>query len=111
MAFTQTYVTVYAAEVINAFDEPIDTVLGVGSLYPETIQIVTTADSGIETVEDLAGEKVSVGAPGSGTYINAEQILEVYDMTMDDIDAQNLDFGESVGGIQDGNIEIGRAHV
>src|SRR5699024_10001122 len=104
MAFTQTDVAAYAAEGINAFDEPIDTVLGVGSLYPETIQIVTTADSGIETVEDLAGEKVSVGAPGSGTYINAEQILEVYDMTMDDIDAQNLGFGESVGGIQDGNI-------
>src|SRR5690625_1051137 len=104
MAFTQTDVAAYAAEGINAFDEPIDTVLGVGSLYPETIQIVTTADSGIETVEDLAGEKVSVGAPGSGTYINAEQILEAYDMTMDDIDAQNLDFGESVGGIQDGNI-------
>src|SRR5699024_5768770 len=99
MAFTQTDVAAYAAEGINAFDEPIDTVLGVGSLYPETIQIVTTADSGTETVED-----VSVGAPGSGTYINAEQILEVYDMTMDDIDAQNLDFGESVGGIQDGNI-------
>src|SRR5699024_1066909 len=67
-------------------------------------QIVTTADSGIETVEDLAGEKVSVGAPGSGTCINAEHILEVYDMTMDDIDAQNLYFGESVDGIQDGNI-------
>lgn len=104
MAFTQTDVAAYAAEGINAFDEPIDTVLGMGSLYPETIQIVTTQESGIKTVEDLKGEKVSVGAPGSGTYINAEQILEVYDMTMDDIDAQNLDFGESVGGIQDGNI-------
>ncbi len=104
MAFTQTDVAAYAAEGINAFDEPIDTVLGVGSLYPETIQIVTTQDSGIKTVEDLEGEKVSVGAPGSGTYINAEQILEAYDMTMDDIDAQNLDFGESVGGIKDGNI-------
>src|SRR5699024_1709442 len=41
----------------------------------------------------------------SGTYINAEQILEVHDMTMDDIDAQNLDFGESAGGIKDGNID------
>lgn len=104
MAFTQTDVAAYAAEGINAFDEPIDNVLGMGSLYPETIQIVTTESSGIETVEDLAGKKVSVGAPGSGTYINAEQILEAYDMTMDDIDAQNLDFGESVGGIKDGNI-------
>src|SRR5699024_4422265 len=87
IAFTQTDVAADAAEGINAFDEPIDTVLGLGSLYPETIQIVT------------------VGAPGSRTYINAEQILEVHDMTMDDIDAQNLDFGESAGGIKDGNID------
>ena len=105
IAFTQTDVAADAAEGINAFDEPIETVLGLGSLYPETIQIVTLADTGIETVEDLAGKKVSVGAPGSGTYINAEQILEVHDMTMDDIDAQNLDFGESAGGIKDGNID------
>src|SRR5690625_4457956 len=105
IAFTPTDVAADAAEGINAFDEPIVTVLGLGSLYPETIQIVTLADTGIETVEDLAGKKVSVAAPGSGTYINAEQILEVQDISMDDIDAQNLDFGESAGGIKDGNID------
>jgi len=105
LAFTQTDVMANAAEGVNAFDEPIEDVLAIGSLYPETIQIVTTADSGINSVEDLAGKTVSVGAPGSGTYINAEQILEVHGMTMDDIDAQNLDFGESTGGIQDGNID------
>jgi len=105
LAFVQTDVMADAASAINAFDEPVDNVLGMGSLYPETIQIVTIADSGIETVEDLAGKKVSVGAPGSGTYINAEQILEVHGMTMDDIEAQNLDFGESSGGIKDGNID------
>lgn len=106
LAFTQTDVAAYAVEGINAFDgEPVDNVLGLGSLYPETIQIVTTEKSDIKSVEDLEGKKVSVGAPGSGTYINAEQILEVHGMTMDDIDAQNLDFGESAGGIKDGNID------
>lgn len=106
LAFVQTDVMANAAEGINAFDgEPITDVLGLGSLYPETIQIVTSADSGIKSVEDLAGKTVSVGAPGSGTFINAEQILEVHGMTMDDIEAQNLDFGESTGGIQDGNID------
>jgi hypothetical protein len=106
LAFVQTDVVAFAAEGINAFEgETIDNVLAIGNLYPETIQIVTTADSGIETVEDLEGKTVSVGAPGSGTYINAEQILEIYDMTMDDINAEHLDFGESTGGIQDGNID------
>src|SRR5690625_5665878 len=96
----------HAVDGVNAFDgTPVDHVLALGSLYPETIQLVTTDKAGIESVEDLEGKTVSVGAPGSGTYINAEHILEVHGMTMDDIDAQNLDFGESTGGIQDGNID------
>ncbi|CDQ38192.1 MULTISPECIES: TAXI family TRAP transporter solute-binding subunit [Virgibacillus] len=106
LAFVQTDVVANAIEGINSFeDNPVDNVQAIGSLYPETIQIVTTKDSGITSVEDLAGKTVSVGAPGSGTYVNAEQILEVHGMSMDDIEAQNLDFGESTGGIQDGNID------
>lgn len=106
LAFVQTDVASNAIEGINSFEgNAIDNVQAIASLYPETIQIVTKADSGITSVEDLKGKTVSVGAPGSGTYVNAQQILEVHGMTMDDIDAQNLDFGESTGGIQDGNID------
>ncbi|WP_407676525.1 TAXI family TRAP transporter solute-binding subunit [Perspicuibacillus lycopersici] len=106
IGFVQTDVMAYAVEGINAFEgKPVDNVLALASLYPETIQIVTAADSDINSVEDLKGKTVSVGAPASGTYVNAEQILEVYGMTMDDIDVQNLDFDESTGGIQDGNID------
>ncbi|CDO04514.1 TRAP transporter solute receptor, TAXI family [Oceanobacillus picturae] len=106
LAFVQTDVAANAIDGVNSFDgNPVDNVSAIGSLYPETIQIVTTADSGIASVEDLAGKTVSVGAPGSGTFVNAEQILEIHGMTMDDIDQQNLDFGESTGGIQDGNID------
>ncbi|MET3698311.1 hypothetical protein SAMN05877753_108166 [Bacillus oleivorans] len=107
LAFTQTDVASNAIEGINSFEgKAIDNVLAIGSLYPETIQIVTSADSGIESVEDLKGKTVSVGAPGSGTYVNAEQILEAHGLSIeDDIEAQNLDFGESTGGIQDGTID------
>ncbi|WP_010097726.1 TAXI family TRAP transporter solute-binding subunit [Ornithinibacillus scapharcae] len=106
IAFTQTDVMANAVEGINSFKEPVDNVLAIGSLYPETIQIVTSVDSGITSVEDLAGKKVSVGAPGSGTYVNAQQILEAHGLDIEaDIQAQNLDFDESTGGIQDGNID------
>ena len=106
LAMVQTDTIAQAVEGTGAFEgEAVDNVLALGSLYPETVQIVTTADSGIESVEDLEGKTVSVGAPGSGTYYNAEQILEIHGLTVDDIDAQNLDFGESTGGIQDGNID------
>src|SRR5699024_5534968 len=106
LAMVQTDTIAQAVEGTGAFEgEAVDNVLALGSLYPETVQIVTTADSGIESVEDLEGQTVSVGAPGSGTFYNAEQILEIHGLTLDDIDAQNLDFGESTGGIQDGNID------
>ncbi|NLJ52034.1 MAG: TAXI family TRAP transporter solute-binding subunit [Alcaligenaceae bacterium] len=106
IAFTQTDVAAYAIDGINNFkDQKIEGIQALGSLYPETVQIITTEKSGIKTVNDLKGKKVSVGAPGSGTYVSAEQILEVYGLNMKDIRAQHLDFGESVGGIQDGNID------
>ncbi|MFC0524738.1 TAXI family TRAP transporter solute-binding subunit [Pontibacillus salicampi] len=106
IAFVQTDIAAYAAEGKLMFeDNQIDNVQAIGSLYPETIQIVTTKDSGIESVEDLKGKTVSIGAPGSGTRANAENILEIHGMSVDDIDAQNLDFGESTSGIQDGNID------
>ncbi len=107
LAMVQTDTVAQAVEGSGAFEgEAVENVLALGSLYPETVQIVTTADSGIESVEDLEGRSVSVGAPGSGTFYNAEQILEVHGLSIeDDIEAQNLDFGESTGGIQDGNID------
>src|SRR5690606_33917712 len=107
IALTQTDVMANAVEGTNSFEgKAVSNVLALGSLYPETIQIVTSADSGITSVEDLAGKKVSVGAPGSGTRVNAEQILAAHGLDIDnDIQAQDLDFDESTGGIQDGNID------
>lgn len=106
IAFVQTDTAFYASEGTNMFEgEVIDSVSAIGALYPETIQIVTTSGSGISSFEDLAGKSVSVGAPGSGTYINAEQLLEIHGMTMDDINAQNLDFGESQESLQSGQIQ------
>lgn len=106
IAFTQTDIASYAKEGKAMFEgNAVENVMAIGTLYPETIQIVTTAKSGIKTVEDLKGKKVSIGAPGSGTALNAEQILEVYGMTLDDIQKQDLSFDESTSGIQDGTID------
>ena len=48
---------------------------------------------------------VSVGAAGSGTRANAEQILEAYGMSFDDIKVRDLSFDDSTAGIQDGSID------
>jgi uncharacterized protein len=106
IAFSQTDIASYAVSGKLMFENnKVDNVKAIATLYPETIQIVTTKKSGITSVEDLKGKKVSVGAPGSGTNPNAEQILEVHGMTFDDIDKQDLSFDESTQGIQDGTID------
>ena len=106
IAFSQTDIAAYAIEGKEMFEgKPIDNIQAIGSIYPETVQLVTTEKSGIKSVEDLKGKSVSVGAPGSGVYINAMQLLEIHGLTKDDIKAQNLSFDESTDGIQSGNID------
>ncbi len=105
LALVQTDIASYGVEGTQMFEEKLDKVTAVGALYPETIQIVTTPDSGIESVEDLKGKVVSVGDTGSGTLENAKQILEVHGLTLEDLDAQYLPFDESTDSIQDGTID------
>ncbi|MCM3390019.1 TAXI family TRAP transporter solute-binding subunit [Ureibacillus chungkukjangi] len=106
IAFLQTDIAYYAKNGELMFEgQAVEDLVAIGGLYPETIHLVTTSKSGITSFDDLKGKKVSVGAPGSGTYANAEQLLEVHGLTMDDIQAQNLDFGESTDGLNTGQID------
>jgi TRAP transporter TAXI family solute receptor len=45
------------------------------SLYPELLTLVARADAGIARVEDLAGKRVWIGAPGSGTRALADRLI------------------------------------
>ncbi|WP_347861277.1 TAXI family TRAP transporter solute-binding subunit [Salimicrobium sp. PL1-032A] len=106
LAFTQTDIASYAKNGEVMFDESIENLQAIGTLYPETIQIVTTADTGIESVADLEGKVVSVGAVGSGTRANADNILDIHGLSIEeDIEARNLAFDDSTSGIQDGTID------
>ena len=78
-----------------------------GSAYPNAVQLVTLADSGITSLADLAGQRVSVGAPGSGTEVSTQAILEANGITYDDIDEQRLNFNETAAALRDGQIDAG----
>lgn len=82
-------------------------VLALASLYPNAVQIAAPADSGISSIQDLKGKVVSVGAPGSGTEVNAKEILEANGMSFDDFDARRLNFNETADAIRDGDIDAG----
>lgn len=108
LAFVQNDIAYYAENGTEMFkDNKVDTIRGIASLYPETIQFVTTADTGITSVSQLKGKRVAVGASGSGSEANARQILAAYGITYDDIEPQYLSFGEAVDALKDGNVDAG----
>lgn len=105
LALVQNDIAYYGAEGMNMFEEPLENYSGVFTIYPETIQLVTLADNDISSVSDLEGMRVAIGDVGSGTEANATQILEAHGVSVDDIDAQYLDFADASTNLQDGNVD------
>lgn len=77
----------------------------VTGLYTETLQIVVREDAGINSVSDLKGKEVSVGAEGSGVIQNARQILELYGLTFKDLETHNLSFGNAANAMRSGTLD------
>ena len=101
--------TVYQAQTgTGRFDgQQLEMIRGIASLYANMIQIVTLADSGIASLDDLRGKRVSVGAPGSGTEVNAEKVLSAVGLGYDDIEEQRLNFNETADALSNGDIDAG----
>ena len=79
------------------FRSPLKKLRGVAGIYPNYVQIVATADSGIGSLADLKGKRISVGAPKSGTELNARAILKAAGLSYKDFaKVEYLPFGESV---------------
>jgi len=89
---------------IEAFQgNAIDNLQGVATLYPETITIVTLADTGITQLSDLSGATINTGDLGSGTQVNARQILEAVGIT--DFNEQNASFSQAADQLRNGDID------
>lgn len=107
IGFIQNDISYYAVNGVEMFkDKAVKNLKGLATLYPETIQIVTTKKTGIKTFADIKGKRVAVGAAGSGTEANARQILEAAGITYDDIKVQYLSFGEAASALKDGNVDV-----
>ena len=79
------------------FRRKLDKLRGVSAIYPNYVQIVASKESGIRTLADLKGKRLSVGAPKSGTELNARAILEAAGLSYKDLSkVEYLPFGESV---------------
>jgi TRAP transporter TAXI family solute receptor len=81
----------------SGFPKKLDKLRGISATYNNYIQIVASADSGIKTLADLKGKRISVGAAKSGTELNARAILKAAGLSYGDLaKVEYLPFGESV---------------
>ena len=88
------------------FFKPLKNLRGVASLYPNYIQFVARADSGVRTLRDLKGKRVSVGVPRSSIEQDARAILAAAGVSYRDLGRlEYLPFGESVELIKDGKLD------
>jgi hypothetical protein len=79
------------------FPNKLDKLRGLSATYNNYIQIVANADSGIKTLADLKGKRISVGAAKSGTELNARAIFKAAGLAYSDMaKVEYLPFGESV---------------
>ena len=98
--------TAYAAyNGEEPFEQPITKIRAIAALYPEVFQFVVRKDSGIESFEDLAGKKVAMGSPGSGTERTGKLILEAHGLTYDDFKPEFISFSDAVTGLKDKTID------
>ncbi|MBT5435384.1 MAG: TAXI family TRAP transporter solute-binding subunit [Alphaproteobacteria bacterium] len=85
---------------------PVEALRSVFSVHPETVLLVTRADTGIDNVGDLVGHPVNIGNPGSGQRGNAEDVLRLYGIDVDnDIEAEGLQQNEASRALIDQKID------
>jgi uncharacterized protein len=77
----------------------------IANLFPESVHLVVRKGSGINSVRDLRGKRVSLDEPGSGTLVDARLILAAYGMTERDFKAQYLPAQRVADGLKDGSTD------
>lgn len=78
------------------------------SIHPESVDLIASVDSGINSLQDLKGKRVNIGNIGSGYRKNAIDALVANGLDYEkDFHAESLKAAEAPGMIQDGRIDAG----
>ncbi|MCX0276838.1 TAXI family TRAP transporter solute-binding subunit [Nocardia zapadnayensis] len=107
VAFAMADATTQALEGAGPFEEngAVDSLPAIASLYDQYLQLITVEGSGIESVEDLAGKRVSVGDINSGVELNARTVVDAYGMSYDDFTADYLSYAEAIDQMKNGQVQ------
>lgn len=105
--FSQSDVATWAHDGTGMWEgQPaVESLRAIANLYPESIHLVAAADSGIESVSDLAGKRVSLDEPGSGTLVDARIILGAYGIEESDVEAAFLKPDQAAERMRDGAMD------
>jgi hypothetical protein len=87
------------------FPEAITGLRIVAPVHPNVTHVLIGAASPVQSLRELRGRRISVGAPGSGTEQVARHVLEAYGLSYDDVQPRYLSFTESVSALADGAID------
>lgn len=107
MALVQNDVAAFAYDGRFMFQTPYRNVRAVASLYPETVQAIAMKRSGVNSMRDLPGKRVSVGAPGSGVQVDVSLIFRTLGYKYSDVNADFLDFNLTTERMKDGQLDVG----
>jgi TRAP transporter TAXI family solute receptor len=105
--FSQSDVASWAYTGTGRFDgqTPAAELRAIAALYLEHIQLIARKDAGINSVADLKGKRVSLDERGSGSYVNATQILEAFGLAESDVDPKFLKSAPASDAIISGDLD------
>jgi TRAP transporter TAXI family solute receptor len=107
IAFAQNDITFWAYTGDIMFNAPLTNIRAVAALYPEHVQLITTKDSAVKSIDDLKGKRVGVGAPGSGVEGDVRAIFQIAGLEYSDMRVDFLDFGATTSRFKDNQIDAG----
>jgi len=106
MAIVMSDVAYDAINGQNQFEGRTADIKTIAGLYPNVVQIVATANSGIQSVADMKGKRIGVGKVGSGVEQSAKKVLEAAGMTYDDLGkVSHTGYADSVTEMSNGNLD------
>jgi TRAP transporter TAXI family solute receptor len=90
----------------GSFDGKPQKVQALARIYPNSTQVLVRADSGITSVADMRGKRISTGSPKSGTEVIANRLLQAAGLKPDtDVQAQRLDLAKTADGMKAGTLD------
>ena len=106
LAFSQVDAAWDAVNGLDKFANGKLNIQALAVLYPNHMHVVTIESTGIKSVAEMKGKRVSVGSTGSATEVFANRVLEAAGLDANkDIRRERLSVAESANATKDGKIE------